>query len=383
MRNLETLFDLCQESDISVLVKGVHGIGKSQRAEAYAKNRGYLCEPLFLSHQETGDLIGIPEVKDGVTYWSVPVWLQRMYEAEKRGQKCVLFLDELNRARLDVRQSALQLVLCKQIHQHVLPPGTLVIAAVNPDDEYQVAELDVALNDRFIVIELKPDTEEWITWAKNNSIEEVVISFLADNPDKLWFKTENELNHPTPRSWVKTSDFLKTNKSRNLDKEVRDSILSAFLNGKIGRSVGTQFLAYLRERDDLNIDKIEDFCKKIKNKKKREIGKTVEKLKPQLDNVEIIKIQYVVQEMIKKYIPLTKDLTSEEAFEKAYPLMVLLYSLSLEVLHSVLKSVKEPEEYRHLYSGLVHADNFEDGSMRQKEIIKRIIDKMGNEGDKK
>ena len=38
MRNLETLFDLCQESDVSVLVKGVHGIGKSQRAEAYAKN---------------------------------------------------------------------------------------------------------------------------------------------------------------------------------------------------------------------------------------------------------------------------------------------------------------------------------------------------------
>jgi hypothetical protein len=376
MRNLETLFDLCQESDISVLVKGVHGIGKSQRAEAYAKNRGYLCEPLFLSHQETGDLIGIPEVKDGVTYWSVPVWLKRMYEAQERGQKCVLFLDELNRARLDVRQSALQLVLCKQIHQHVLPPGTLVIAAVNPDDEYQVAELDVALNDRFVVIELKPDTEEWIGWAKNNSIEEVVISFLADNPDKLWFKTENELNHPTPRSWVKTSDFLKTNKSRNLDKEIRDSIFTAFLNGKIGRSVGTQFLAYLRERDDLNIERIEDFCKKIKNKKKREIEKTIEKFKPLIDKVEIIKIQYITQEMIKKYLPLVEKLTPEEGFEKCYPVMVLLYSLSLEVLHSVLKSIKEPEDTRFLYSELIRCDSFEDGNMRPKELVKRILDKM-------
>ena len=382
MRNLETLFDLCQESDVSVLVKGVHGIGKSQRAEAYAKNKGYHCEVLFLSHQETGDLIGIPYLEDGVTAWSTPVWLKKLYDADKKGQKCVLFLDELNRARLDVRQSALQLVLSKQIHQHFLPAGTLVIAAVNPDDEYQVAELDIALNDRFDVIELKPDTEEWIEWAKQNSVEEVIISFIADNPDKLWFKTENELNHPTPRSWVKTSDFLKTAKSRNLDKEVRDSVLAAFLNGKIGRSVGTQFLAYLRERDDLNIERIEEFCKKIKSKKKKDILKTVEKLKPQIENVEIIKIQYIVQEMIKKYIPQTMDLTPEEGFEKSYPLMVLLYSLSLEVLHSVLKSVKEPENTKELYSALVRCDSFEDGTLRQKELIKRIVDKMNN-GEKK
>ena len=382
MRNLETLFDLCQESDVSVLVKGVHGIGKSQRAEAYAKNKGYHCEVLFLSHQETGDLIGIPYLEDGVTNWSTPVWLKKLYDADKKGQKCVLFLDELNRARLDVRQSALQLVLSKQIHQHFLPAGTLVIAAVNPDDEYQVAELDIALNDRFDVIELKPDTEEWIEWAKQNSVEEVIISFIADNPDKLWFKTENELNHPTPRSWVKTSDFLKTAKSRNLDKEVRDSVLAAFLNGKIGRSIGTQFLAYLRERDDLNIERIEEFCKKIKSKKKKDILKTVEKLKPQIENVEIIKIQYIVQEMIKKYIPQTMDLTPEEGFEKSYPLMVLLYSLSLEVLHSVLKSVKEPENTKELYSALVRCDSFEDGTLRQKELIKRIVDKMNN-GEKK
>ena len=376
MKNLETLFDICQDADISVLVKGVHGIGKSERAEAYARNKNYHSEVLFLSHQETGDLIGIPYLEDGATNWSTPIWLKRMYQAEKNGKRCVLFLDELNRARLDVRQSALQLVLCKQIHQHKLPAGTLVLAAVNPDDEYQVAELDVALNDRFDVIELRPDAEEWITWARKNSVEEVVISFIADNPDKLWFKTENELNHPTPRSWVKTSDFLKVTKTKNLENDVRDIVVSNFLNGKIGRSVGAQFLAYLRERDDLNIERIEDFCKKIKNKKKREIQKTVDKIKPQIENVEVIKIQYIANEMIKKYIPLVANLTAEDGFERCYPLMVLLYSLSLEVLHSVLKSVKENDETKNLYSELVRCDSLEDGPMRKKELINRILDKM-------
>ena len=376
MKNLETLFEICQEADISVLVKGVHGIGKSERAEAYARNRNYHCEVLFLSHQETGDLIGIPEVKDGVTSWSVPIWLKRMYDAENNGQKCILFLDELNRARLDVRQSALQLVLCKQIHQHFLPKGTLVLAAINPDDEYQVAELDNALNDRFDVIELKPDAEEWITWARKNSVEEVVISFIADNPDKLWFKTENELNHPTPRSWTKTSEFLKIIKNKTLENDIKNSVTSSFLTGKIGRSVGAQFLSYLRERDDLNIERIEEFCKKIKNKKKRDIEKTVDKIKPQIENVEVIKIQYIANEMIKKYVPMAENLTPEEGFEKCYPLMVLLYSLSLEVLHSVLKSVKENEETKNLYSELVRCDSLDDGTLRKKELINRILDKM-------
>ena len=376
MKNLETLFEICQESDISVLVKGVHGIGKSERAESYARNKNYHCEVLFLSHQETGDLIGIPELTDGVTNWSVPVWLNKMYKAEKEGKKCVLFLDELNRARLDVRQSALQLVLAKQIHQHILPKNTLVLAAINPDDDYQVAELDIALNDRFDVIELKPDAEEWIDWAKNNGVKEVIISFIADNPDKLWFKTENELNHPTPRSWYKTSQFLKVLDSKNLEKTVKEHVTQVFLTGKIGRSVGSQFFSYLKERDDLNIERIEDFCKKIKNKKKRELNKAVEKLKPMIENVEIIKLQYIIQEMVKKYVPQAEKLTPEEGFEKCYPLMVLLYSLPLELLHSSLKSIKEPEETRFLYSELVRCDSFEDGEMRPKELIKKILDKM-------
>jgi MoxR-like ATPase len=76
MKNLETLFDICQDADISVLVKGVHGIGKSERAEAYARNKNYHSEVLFLSHQETGDLIGIPYLEDGATNWSTPIWLQ-------------------------------------------------------------------------------------------------------------------------------------------------------------------------------------------------------------------------------------------------------------------------------------------------------------------
>lgn len=70
------------------------------------------------------------------------------------GRRAVLFLDELNRSNLDVRQATLQLILNKELHSHKLPyidgKCTIIVSAINPSDLYQVDELDAALLDRFM-----------------------------------------------------------------------------------------------------------------------------------------------------------------------------------------------------------------------------------------
>lgn len=377
MKHLETELRLAHLTNISVLVKGVHGIGKSERAEAYAQKHGHHCEVLFLSHQETGDLIGIPKEKDDVTYWTVPSWLKNMHDASSQGKQCVLFLDELNRARLDVRQASLQLVLSKQIHQHKLPANTLVIAAVNPEDgDYQVSELDEALKDRFVTFTLKPDVEEWIDWAKNNDVHRNVISFVLDNPDKIWIKIENDDNQPTPRSWKMVSDFLKVLEKENFAKDENKMIMQTFISGKIGRTVGSQFVTFYETANDFNLDTVEKAVEKIKNKKKDNVDVAIKKLSAIIENVEVLKLHFVVEELIKKYVPKTTDKPEDEIFEMAYPLMALLYSLPLEVLHSILKSIKDNTEMTDLYAGLAKIDNLASGKYRSKEIFKKIIDKM-------
>ena len=377
MKHLETELRLAHLTNISVLLKGVHGIGKSERVEAYAKKHGYHCEVLFLSHQETGDLIGIPFLENGNTIWSVPIWLQRIYDAAAKGLQCVLFLDELNRARLDVRQTSLQLCLSKQIHQHKLPANTLVVAAINPEDgDYQVSELDEALKDRFVTFTLKPDVEEWIDWAKNNDVHRNVISFVLDNPDKIWIKIENDDNQPTPRSWKMVSDFLKVLEKENFAKDENKMIMQTFISGKIGRTVGSQFVTFYETANDFNVDAVEKAVEKIKNKKKDNVDVAIKKLSAIIENVEVLKLHFVVEELIKKYVPKTTDKHEDEIFEIAYPLMALLYSLPLEVLHSILKSIKDNVEMRDLYAGLAKIDNLAAGKYRSKEIFKKIIDKM-------
>ncbi len=150
---LEILLETARRANENVLIEGVHGIGKSLRVKEYAKKNNLHLEILYLSHQEVGDLIGIPTISNNTTIWTKPSWLTRMEEANKKGQGCILFLDELNRAQRDVRQIALQITLEKRLHDHILPSideiETLVIAAINPEDDkkidYQVDELDAAL----------------------------------------------------------------------------------------------------------------------------------------------------------------------------------------------------------------------------------------------
>lgn len=259
-------------ADDTVIMEGVHGIGKSQIVKQFALEEGYHLEELFLSHQEVGDLIGIPHMKeqDGVTIttWSVPIWLQRMYKAAQEGKKCVLFLDELNRAPVDVRQSALQLVLERQIHEHKLPvidgARTLVVAAINPADKYQVDELDPALLDRFLHITVEPDAQAWLKWARSSGVNSIVRDFIAEYPDRIHWTAADTGIGATPRSWAKLGDFM------DRVHDIKEEILFQIMKGKVGTELASQFYTFYKNYVDVvKMKDIEDIVKTTKTKSLR------------------------------------------------------------------------------------------------------------------
>lgn len=262
MKHFETVLQIAWLANDTVLAEGVHGIGKSERVEAWARMMGMHFEPLFLSQQEVGELIGIPHnvERDGkeIMEWSVPAWLQRMYEAHKEGKDCVLFLDELNRADTDVLQASLQLVLAKQLHEHKLPEGkqqTFIVAAVNPTDDYQTNELDPALLDRFITVELKPDAEEWLAWGRRNGINPIVLKYIASNPMYIHETPEDGSKGTSPRAWTKVSRLLDF-----LDRD--NPALYTILKGRLGAGIGAEFRNfYLNHEDIISISDIGEVVK--------------------------------------------------------------------------------------------------------------------------
>jgi len=368
---VKPLITACHMADDTLLMVGVHGIGKSQVVEQWARENDAHLEILFLAQQEISDLIGMPRTveKDGevITIWTTPIWLQRLNQASAAGKETVLFLDEISRAPLDVRQGALQLVLERRIHQHTLPKTgtrrTMIIAADNPDNgQYQSDTLDPALLDRFLTVTVEPDVESWLKFARETNVSPIIRDFIAENPTRLHFMPEDgglETISASPRSWVKLSDHLK-----NFDN-VPESAHYSIIKGKIGTAIGSQFYQFMNTYT--KVIKMEDIEKVAKAawKKTKDINDTAKYVEELTENLEAVQKSEMLLNLADKYlVPETKK------SEDAIPFLAMLYSVPMETLAGFLKplasSTKANE--KEMYKKIVEIDF-------NKAIFRKIVDK--------
>ena len=198
----------------NILLVGNHGIGKSRIVEDYFTSKGMTVTALFLGQMsDPGDLIGLPRLNEetGKTDFMPPYWFPT------DGVPIVLFLDELNRARPEMLQTVMDLVLNRKLAGRKLPKGSRIISAVNAGEQYQVGELDPALVSRFNIYTLHPTVQDWLTWAKLADVDERVIKFIAARPDKLDSRFDPSADSleksPDRRAWERVSDVLKGVKS--------------------------------------------------------------------------------------------------------------------------------------------------------------------------
>ena len=190
-----------------VLMRGRHGIGKSTVVYQIAEERGLPVVERRASQMTEGDLLGLPKVEGNVTQWLAPEWLHNACN-----EPCILFLDEVDRATLEVRQGIFELCDSREIAGYTLHPDTLIFACVNGGEhgsQYQVGEFDPAELDRYTVFDIEPTVEDWLTWAKGE-VQSEVWDFINQNHNHLEHKGEYEPNkvYPSRRSWARLSQTL-------------------------------------------------------------------------------------------------------------------------------------------------------------------------------
>lgn len=210
--SVEELYGIFEATPASqnILLVGNHGIGKSRIVEDYFTSRGMKVTALFLGQMsDPGDLIGLPRLNEetGKTDFMPPYWFPT------DGVPIVLFLDELNRARPEMLQTVMDLVLNRKLAGRKLPEGSRIISAVNAGEQYQVGELDPALVSRFNIYTLRPTVQDWLTWAKRSELDERVIKFISTHPDKLDSRFDPSADSldksPDRRAWERVSNVLK------------------------------------------------------------------------------------------------------------------------------------------------------------------------------
>ena len=260
-----------------VLIRGRHGIGKSTVVYQLAKRLGLPVVERRASQMTEGDLLGLPKLKKNVTSWCPPEWL-----ATACNEPVVLFLDEVDRATLEVRQGIFELCDSRKIAGNALHPDTLIFACVNGGEhgsQYQVGEMDPAELDRYTVFDVEPTVEDWLNWAKGN-ISQEIWDFINHNHGHLEHKGDYEPNkvYPSRRSWERLSQTLSGMGDEIESSSVTYQISQAF----IGFEGAVAFNNFLKDYDrQVSIEDLLDHGKfdLIKKWKINDHNAMVEKMK--------------------------------------------------------------------------------------------------------
>ena len=204
------------DAKFPILIRGRHGIGKSTIVYQIAKERGLPVVERRASQMTEGDLLGLPKVENNVTQWLAPEWLHNACN-----NPVILFLDEVDRATMEVRQGIFELCDSRKIAGYTLHEDTVIFACVNGGgdhgDQYQVGEMDPAELDRYTVFDVKPTVEDWLEWADDN-VSQVIWDFINDNHTHLEHNDDYEPNkvYPSRRSWERLSQAIGTQDVKQL-----------------------------------------------------------------------------------------------------------------------------------------------------------------------
>ena len=227
-----------------LLIWGPPGVGKSQMVKQAAGKDTVI--DLRLSMLDPVDLRGMPMVNrsdecEATVTWAAADFIEEANHITKRGEKCILFLDEINTGAPSVQNAALQLVLDRRCGPHRLNDGCCIVAACNKaSHKAHVNQISAPLRNRFTIVDIEPNLELWTKWAFANNIMDTVIGFLQWNPAALYQPSKDEHTaFPTPRSWETASHLLQT--------ICTEDTTSAYLTGTVGHAAAGEFAAYVDE----------------------------------------------------------------------------------------------------------------------------------------
>lgn len=250
----------------NIMLTGRHGIGKSQILTRYFKSKGIPVKTLFLGQMsDPGDLLGLPnkDEETGKTVFMPPYWFP------VDGQPIVLFLDEINRARPEILQTVMDLVLNRKLAGRELPEGSRIIAAGNDGEEYQLTDLDPALVSRFNIYTFRPTVEDWLLWATRTGLDERILNFISANPELLDRSADTKEDQgldkdPDRRAWEKVARLME-----NIPNPL--PVHQKVVAGIIGVQAAAQLFLSFRKDDLSPVDLLTDFKKAKKSLDKYEL----------------------------------------------------------------------------------------------------------------
>lgn len=233
-----------------VMLWGAPGVGKSQIVNHIAEKHSIPAIDIRLSQLEPSDLRGIPFRVGEQVEWAVPAMLPN---AQRHGDKGILFLDEINAAPPSVSAAAYQLILDRKLGDYEVPAGWAIFAAGNRQGDRGVTySMPAPLANRLSHYTVDVNLDDWVLWAYRNNIDERVIAFLRFRPELLFDfdPAHNPVAFPSPRSW----QFAHRSLQKFSDQS---SLLLGTIQACVGAAAGIELHAFINSLEKMpDLDKI-------------------------------------------------------------------------------------------------------------------------------
>jgi hypothetical protein len=253
------------EHKFPVLVEGSPGIGKSAIIEQCCKKAG---ADIVITHpvvSDPTDYKGLPfptkktlsngSIIDAATF--LPYGdLMKCIDANK---PTVYFIDDLGQSPASVQAAIMQLVLARRINGHKVSDNVVFMAATNGrGDRAAVQGILEPVKSRFVILDLKPNIDDWVDWAVNTgNMPPMLIAFIE------WRRTEGKnmlfdfnptsdiVNSPSPRTVAMVGDIINSG--------CPQSVLHDMIKGAAGEAFAVEYIGFTRVSDAL--PNIEEICR--------------------------------------------------------------------------------------------------------------------------
>lgn len=237
--------------DRTPLFRGAPGIGKTSFVKsAYEKLREVYPEFKYVEINPTmpaDEVGGIPDLirKEGeptTTDYALPAWFPR--DPDSRG---ILCLDDMAQGDKMMQTTLANLIQAKNLRTHPLPKGWMIVGTGNrAEDNAGSNKLLTHLGDRLTMFTIEADPQAWIDdFAIPNGVDERVISFIKQYPDKLNQFDAKAEKCATSRTWAAVSSRMAYIDSIK-DTPNHEKFATAILAGELGMGEACVFWAYCK-----------------------------------------------------------------------------------------------------------------------------------------
>lgn len=336
------------------LIVGETGIGKTALAKELAEENHWSLVAIDGNLLKEGEIGGLPaiesytrvnrrgeKVEKKTTVYAVHHKLKEIDEEIAKGKTVLLFIDEINRCEHTVQQELMNLILNREINGYTLHEAVKIVAAMNPsnkygsDMDYQVVDMDVAQENRFVWLYMEPDYLQWLDWAIGAGLEPKVTEFISTFPEYLHKTNEGDLQ-ATPRSYERISEIYKI--FRQEKTSVSRSVFVNVIRGNVGKLIAEEFVSFV-ESDCSALISYEDVFS----------GKALSESVIARVNSESPTRLYLTAKNILKYLEATIKAADCDPANVLDRLIAFLKTYPVDLMIGIMKDIKQsyPAVYKH------------------------------------